>query len=187
MQTSYQKQWAETFAFSHLNLAQASSNAQMQCSEINRAITILQSQNFPQTGNFNIINHFDPNSNIATSWQALYGLQNYANSTTLLNQNDTSYNIAIYNTQEKVQYFENNYQAAYDNYILWGAGQWLGYIVGIGSSIISVVLACVSLFTDDDMSTFAKLNALALLILIVAFATFFTVVSFSPVYYTGLT
>jgi hypothetical protein len=130
----YQYQWRLKFAQSHLDLAQAASDATTQYQEISRAIEILQT--FPKEGNYAYFNKLDPKTNLANAWKALQEAEAYAQQTTTFEKNSSAYNIAIYNIQEKIQYFEDEYIGAFNAYIEWGAGSYIGtYIGGVGLGI----------------------------------------------------
>lgn len=179
----YQYEWRQRFAGAHLDIAQAASDATTQYQEISRAIEILQT--FPKEGNWDFFNKLNPKTNIANAWKALQEAQTYTELSTTLEKNSSAYNIAIYNTQEKIQYFENEYMGAFSVYIDWGAGRYIGNYIGVGLGIIWFICWAITWLLASDGSGWEALVWILTSIPIWIALVFFIWVGFAPVYYSG--
>lgn len=181
----YQYEWRNRFAWSHLDLAEASSDIGTQYVEVSKAVVIMDT--FPKQGNWDFWNKQNPKTNMAMAWQALYELQNYTFHTSTLNRSDASYNIAVYNNQEKIQYFQEQFSGAFSEYLIWGANGWfggLGVLLGGFSVLFFTIVILLSI--DDDAGT----ETLAWFLSTIPFwifSIFFMVVSVSPIFYGGPT
>lgn len=186
MGLTYQYQWRLRFAQSHLDVAQAVSNAETQYQEVTRAIEILK--DFPKEGNYDFWNRFNPKTNLERAWNALYEIKNYADSVRKLETDSSAYHIGVYNIQEKIQYFENEYLGAFSNYIFWGAGEWIGQFIGLGLGIVWIFcwgITCAWAFDDGEDREALIWILTSIPIWIALF--FFLWVGISPVFYAGPT
>jgi hypothetical protein len=182
MNNVYQIEWRNKFANQHLDLAQASSNGETQYTEVSQAISIYST--FPKQGNWDYWNKLNPKTNMVNVWTALNEMQTYANTSASLTITDPAYQIAVYNTQEKVQYFQDNYGDAFDSYITWGAGGWVAGL-GIAMAVASAILLfSVGFWAMMDESQ-AFIGWLLVFIPLIIAGIFFAWVGISPVYYTG--
>lgn len=181
----YQYEWRQRFAGAHLDIAQASSDATTQYQEISKAIEILGT--FPKEGNWHFFNKLNPKTNLANAWKALQEVQAYAKLSATLEKNSSAYNIAIYNTQEKIQYFENEYMGAFSTYIDWGAGRYIGEYIGLGLGVVWVIcwgITWVTALEEEDNGWEALAWILTSIPIWIAFV-FFIWVSLAPIYYFG--
>ena len=179
----YQYGWRLKFAQSHLDLAQAASDATTQYREISQAIEILQ--NFPKEGNYAYFNKLNPKTNLANAWKALQEAQVYAGQTMTLDKNSSAYNIAIYNSQEKIQYFEKEYMGAFTEYIEWGAGGYIGTIAIFGLGLPWITCWFITIawaLTDNGWEALVWILTSIPVWIAVAF---FAWVGIAPVYYSG--
>ena len=185
MSNAYQYEWRKRFAWAHLDLAEASSDITTQYSEVSKAIQILDT--FPQNGNWDFWNKLSPKSNMVNAWLAFYEVQNYTRSTSTLNRTDAAYNVAVYNNQEKIQYVEEQYSGAFDNYITWGAGSYLGS-VGIIFGVFWVFSWGITWFwAFSDESTLEAVMWIMMIVPLIIAAAFFLWVGLTPIYYIGPT
>ena len=179
----HQYEWRLHFANAHLDAAQAVTDAKTQYFEVKRAVEILQV--FPKEGNYYFFNKLDPKTNLANAWRALLEIENYTASISELDKNSPEYQIGIYNSQEKIQYFEREYWGAFDNFKTWGAGGYLGSVSIIFGVIWFIFWAITMFWALDDGEGWETLAWLLSSIPIwIAFA-FFLWVGMSPVFYSG--
>lgn len=180
----YQYEWRLRFAQSHLDLAQAASDATTQYQEISRAVEILET--FPKEGNYAYFNKLNPKTNLANAWKAIRELRSYAEQTASLDKNSSAYNIAIYNSQEKIQYFENEYMGAFTEYIEWGAGRYIGEFIGCWGLGLAWIICWIitSWWASTDNGWEALVWILTSMPIWIAFV-FFLWVGIVPVYYSG--
>jgi len=183
MNLVYQKEWRLMFGRQHLDLAQAASNAETQYQEISQAIRCMET--FPKEGNWDFWNKLNPKTNLAKAWTALYEVQAYADSVQKLPENDSAYHIGVYNTQEKIQYFENEYLGGFSAYLDWGAGRYIGNIIGGTFAVIwGICWAITSYWASEDSGLEALAWILTSLPIWIA-VIFFLWVGVSPVFYSG--
>jgi len=179
----YQYEWRQRFAGAHLDIAQASSDATTQYQELSRAIEILQT--FPKEGNWDFFNKLNPKTNIANAWKALQEAQAYAEESANLEKSSAAYNIAIYNTQEKIQYFESEYMGAFSVYITYGAGRYIGDYLALGLGIVWLICWIITwVSASNDNGWEALVWILTSIPIWIAFV-FLIWIGYAPVYYFG--
>jgi hypothetical protein len=180
---TYDYGWRVNFAEKHLNVAQSVTDAESQYVEISRAIEILQV--FPKEGNYFILNKNDPLTNMTITWMSLYQLQGYANEIRKMDRNSSSYQIGIYNSQEKISYFKENLWESFETFITWGANGWLAYLaasLGIFGFMAGLIVASPYEHKVDyqGRSIIFRTFFLTLIALIVFF-----IIAGIPLFYTG--
>ncbi|MFA5013026.1 MAG: hypothetical protein WC520_00470 [Candidatus Paceibacterota bacterium] len=180
---SYDSYWRNDFAKKHLRVAQAMTDAKSQNAEISTVIEILQP--FPKQGNYNIFNDRDPITDLGNAWQELYELQNYTAQISALDVSSFSYQQGIYNSQEKIAYFEDNLLEAFSWYLEIGKFFWTLWVViifGCGWFFLTELGYAAARGYGDDKYKKAMIASLIILVVVsVVFGILYTM----PVFYTG--
>jgi len=183
-QQAHQYQWRMRFAQSHLSVAQAVTDADSQYTEINKAIEIYDA--FPKQGNYDLLNKRNPNTDLQTTWTALYQLRDYTDQIRKLDKSGSSYQLGIYNSQEKIKYFQQTFGNAFQEYVDYGLRGWL--------QRLSVILFCCWFMLSfmglaTHVGRESRLVALYLITAIpmVIAAIIFLIITTMPILYIGPT
>lgn len=181
--STYDYGWRITFAEKHLDVAQSVTDAQSQYVEISKAIEILQV--FPKEGNYFILNKNDPLTSMTITWMSLYQLQDYANETARLDRNSSSYQLGIYNSQEKISYFKENLWESFKTFITWGANGWLAYLaLSLGTLGFMVGMIMTNPF-DRRIDHRGRLIIFRTFLLTLVALIVFAIITGIPLFYTG--
>jgi len=185
MAHSYQYTWRINFAEKHLEIATGVTDAESQYNEISKTIEILDT--FPKQGNYLIYNKYYPTTDMETAWSALYQLKNYTNEIKYLDKASSTYQIGIYNSQEKILYFKTTLWEAYPTFVYWGAYGWLmdlsAYLGIIGFSFSLFVL-----LSDSLRKNISKNKIIILLLMncwLAMVGIIFYIILNIPVFYRG--
>lgn len=177
----YQCAWRIVFARRHIDVAQAVTDANSQYNEISKVKEILDS--FPKEGNYDFLNKLNPNTDLKTAFLALSEIKNYTDTVRKMKRESSEYQLGIYNTQEKLQYFENTFFEAFEAYRDWGT---LGGFLLFGKILLSLIFAFALIWNimdtwDDKERIFWFIMGSIYLIVILA-----TILSFlAPLFYSG--